>query len=619
MRPLGFADFETAAIGPRPAYPPKPVGIALMSAAIPKGQYFAFGHPTGNNCTEAEARRKAKQFFKEHKVVCHNAGFDLDVAETHWGIEWPREWDDTMLMAFLEDPDSPSLSLKPLGERYLGEKPTEQDRLKEWVLANVKSTNEARGGKMYWAKFICMAPGDLVGRYAVGDDRRTKGLHAKFSKTTLAEPRLAGAYARELKVTKILVDMERRGVPIDVRRLAKDVEKYDDVLRGIEEALWKKLKVPKAQRIRKEDDEKDGFAWGGPNFANRLVESGLVEYLPITKKGNPSTSAESLLTVMPARLAKEFEVRSQIATCLSTFMRPWLEMARETDGLFFARFNQVRDNEMGIGVRTGRLSMSPNLQNVIRSDKDPRVPKLRDYVVPGRRYAALVQRDFSQQELRLLAHYEDGPFLASYLANPDQDGHILVRDLIRETTGIVLDRRPVKDLNFGLIYGQGLALTAEKLGVPKMEAKKLRTAHAQSLPGLPKLQEMLDERSAAKEPIWTWGGRRYYCEEPAYVEKFKRVMDFAYKMLNKLIQGSAADVTKQAMVNYSEAPEAEENPMLMQVHDELILGLRRAGDARRVHGALRGAMLSMDGIAVPMVSDGKLGRVSWHQMVKVKW
>lgn len=617
--PHGYADFETAAIGPRPHYPPKPVGVALMSPRIPKGKYLAFGHPTGNNCTEVDARRQYKAFCREHRVVCHNAGFDLDVAETHWGERWPGTWDDTMLLSFLEDPDSDSLSLKPLAERYLGEPPTEQDRVKEWILANVKGANEKRGGKMYWGKFICLAPGDLVGRYAVGDVRRTRGIHQKFQKTTLAEPRLTGAYARELKVTKILVDMERRGVPIDVRRLERDVKKYDGVLAEIEQFLWQKLKVPKARRIRKEDDEKDGFAWSGPRFAERLLESGLVEYLPLTKKGNPSTSAESLLTVMPAKLAKEFEVASQIRTCLNTFMRPWLVMARETDGLFFARFNQVKDREAGVGATTGRLSMSPNLQNVIRSDKDERVPKLRDYIVPGKKYAALVQRDFSQQELRLLAHYEDGPFLQSYLANPDQDGHILVRDLIRETTGIVLDRRPVKDLNFGLIYGQGLALTAEKLGVERREAKWLRNAHAQSLPGLPALQEMLDERCAAKEPIWTWGGRRYYCEEPAYVEKFNRVMSFEYKMLNKLIQGSAADVTKQAMVNYSETRTARDNPMLLQVHDELILGLLRMSAAKTVHCELRDAMLSMEGIAVPMASDGKLGRVSWHQMEKVKW
>jgi DNA polymerase-1 len=264
--------------------------------------------------------------------------------------------------------------------------------------------------------------------------------------------------------------------------------------------------------------------------------------------------------------------------------------------------------------------MSPNLQNVIRSDKDPRVPVLRDYIVPTPYYKAFAQRDFSQQELRLLAHYEDGPFLRSYMENPDQDGHVLVKGLIQETTGIVLDRRPVKDLNFGLIYGQGLALTAEKLRVPREEAKRLRNAHAQSLPGLPVLQDMLKERERSNEPIWTWGGRRYFCEKPKFIKG--RLWTFGYKMLNKLIQGSAADVTKQAMINYDSLGRiAEENPMLLQVHDEMILGLAKSdvAHAMRVHCALRDAMLGMEGIAVPMKSDGKLGTKSWHQMKKIKW
>lgn len=616
-KPLGAVDFETNAIEARPHYPPKPVGIALQSEKWKKGIYLAFGHPTENNCTEAEARRKTKEFFAEHRVVCHHAGFDLDVAETHWGIKWPAEHEDTMILNFLADPDSPTLSLKPTAERYLKEPPTEQDKLKDWVLANVKGSSDKRGSEKYWAKYICLAPAGLVGRYAIGDVKRTIGLHRFHAKDILTDARLKTAYERALDVTRVLIKMERRGVPVAVKRLRADIRKYDLMLAQIEDALWKKMKVPKSERIRKEDDEDDGFSWSGPNFAKRLVACGLVKELPLTEKGNPSTSADSLKTVMPANLAHEFEVRSQIATCLNTFMKPWLAMAEETDGLFFARFNQVRDNEGGFGARTGRLSMTPNLQNIIRSDKDERVPKLRDYIATSGHYAALIERDFSQQELRLLAHYEDGPFLRSYMENPERDGHLLVRDLIRETTGIELDRRPVKDLNFGLIYGQGLALTAEKLGVPRDEAKRLRQAHADSLPGLPELQDDLKERARKKEPIWTWGGRRHYCEKPKFVKG--RWWTFEYKLLNKLIQGSAADVTQQAMVNYdSLGAFAEENPMLMQIHDSFLNGVRDKRKIAEVHRKLNECMLDVKGITVPMLSDGKSSTTTWHRMKKHK-
>jgi hypothetical protein len=679
--------------------------------------------------------------------------------------------------------------------------------------------------------------------------------------------------------------------------------------------------------VRRADREE--FSWSGVNFAAQLLRSGLVKRLPLTDKGNPSTSAESLAAVMPARLAKEFEVRAQLQTCLNTFMRPWLLQA-EDGGRFYARFNQVRQGDewgKSVGAGTGRLSMTPNLQNVIRSDKDPRVPLLRDYVVSGP-YDYLAQRDYcfsadtealtehgwrllkdldrteriaewrdgvvrfslplayqcveateplvrilgkrstdllvspdhkclcvskgvarfvlakdypigraqqlhagcyhptdpwaltpaaivllcalqadaklvtnkraapravfylkkrrkverlraalrelgishqdnsirskpgfraiklvwpqwlnqwlklpvktfqfdalrdlpletrqeflrelgrwdgtsngrygwgygsvnlantdvvqalaavsgfrstlggrvtragkrfnligltcrtdrthtdrftvsrkrhagllycvtmpwstvivrrngrvmvtgqSQQELRILAHYEDGPFKAAYLADPTQDGHVLVRGLIRDTTGVQLNRRPVKDLNFGLIYGQGLDLTAEKLGVSKDEARRLRRAHAQSLPGLPALQRQLKDRARAGEPIWTWGGRRYFCEKPSFVEKLGRWQTWEYKLLNKLIQGSAADATKQAMVNYRESGADGRWPMLLQVHDELILGVD--GDPRSAHRALAAAMSDVE-FDVPMLSDGKLSRVSWHRMRRVDY
>jgi DNA polymerase I-like protein with 3'-5' exonuclease and polymerase domains len=202
------------------------------------------------------------------------------------------------------------------------------------------------------------------------------------------------------------------------------------------------------------------------------------------------------------------------------------------------------------------------------------------------------------------------------------DAHELTRQLIFATTGMFgdakKDRRPVKDLNFGLIYGQGLALTAEKMGIPRENAKRARAAHARSLPGIPILQAELKERVKANEPIWTWGGRRYYCEEPVFFKG--RWMTFEYKMLNKLIQGSAADCTKQAMVNYEALGDfALYNPLVLQVHDELIALLSQMREERRIHEMMRDAMADVQNINIPMISDGETGRTSYGEMEKVKW
>lgn len=611
MRPLAVVDFETDAIAPRPHYPPRPVGVAIALPGERKGRYYAWGHRDfhtgstsgmGNNCTLAEARKALRQVYRDYRPLCHHAGFDLDVAETHLDCPWPAEFEDSKLLGFLVDPERRTLSLKPLAEHYLGEPPEEQDRLQEWIIAHVPGASRAKGSDKYWAKYICCAPVSVAGPYALGDIGRTRRLFNKFMPIVKAEPQLLRAYEREKRASRVLVKMERRGLPMDVRGLERDIPIVEAALLKIEDALARKLKVKKAER--------EEFKWSGPNFAERLLSSGLVDHLPLTDKGNYSTSAESLLEVMPAALAKEFEVRSQLQTCLSTFMRPWLAMARETGGYFFASFKQIADEDHG--ARTGRLSMTPNLQNVIRGDKDPRVPKLREYVAT--RSGLLVERDYSQQELRLLGHFEDGPLKKAYLKDPTQDGHTLVKFLIQQTTGMVLERRPVKDLNFGLIYGQGLALTAKKMGLPIEDAARARKAHGQSLPGVPALQRDLKRRAQNDEPIWTWGGRRYYCEKPRLMSKGPRKgqwVSFDYKLLNTLIQGSAADVTKQAMVNYDALGAfAEEHPMLLQIHDALLNHARTKGAAREVHRRLAEAMLDIEGVEIPMLSDGKTG-ASW--------
>jgi DNA polymerase-1 len=606
----GVLDFETKRIEARPAYPPEPVGFAIKASDV-KSRYYAWKHPSENNCTWHQARKVLKDFMRSHRIICHHAGFDLDVAETWFGMEWPAEHDDTLILAFLEDPDSFSLSLKPLAVRYLNEPPTEQDAVRDFAIARAKAGDPRFHGatKKTFGAYISECPGNLIGKYAIGDVERTWRLYQRFKRTVLTDKRFRQAYERELKVTRSLIRMERHGLPMATARLKRDVALYQATLKEIESPLLVKMKVP-----AKEWEE---FKWSGSGFAEQLLRSKLVKSLPQTEKGNDSTSAESLAEVLPPALAKEFEVRSQIQTCLNTFMQPWLAQARENDDVFYARFNQVRNgDEWGskTGARTGRLSMTPNLQNVIRSDKDPRVPLLRDYIVRGH-YTYLIQRDYSQQELRLLAHYEDGPFLQSYKDNPGQDAHNLVSELIKNTTGLEIPRRPVKDLNFGLIYGQGLTLTAKKMGVPVEDARRARSAHAASLPGIPKLQARLKKLVELNEPIWTWGGRRYYCEPPIF--KNGRWYNFGYKMLNKLIQGSAADVTKQAMVNWDEHPLSKTNFMLLQVHDELILGAN--DEPKKVHKALAECMADVEGIEVPMLSDGKIGFSSWHRMKKVNY
>jgi DNA polymerase I-like protein with 3'-5' exonuclease and polymerase domains len=179
-------DFESEAIEPRPKYPPIPVGLAIMEDGD-EGVYHAWGHPFGNNNEKDSVGMLLEDILsaEEDEFVFHNAPFDCDIIETHFKIKIP--WNrvhDTMLMAFMMDPYG-ELSLKPLAERHLGEPPTEQEAVRQWLVAHGICHANAKD----WGAHIAKAPGDLVGTYAIGDVRRTLGLY-KFFKPKLAHRRM---------------------------------------------------------------------------------------------------------------------------------------------------------------------------------------------------------------------------------------------------------------------------------------------------------------------------------------------------------------------------------------------------------------------------------------------
>ena len=144
-------DFETQAISPRPHYPPVPVGVAIWEPGR-KPEYLAWGHPTENNCTLAQAKTKLKALWGR-ELLFHNAKFDLDVAETHLGLPLPP-WErvhDTLYLLFLHNPHALSLSLKPASESLLGMPPEEQDAVKAWLLAQgiIKSLKQKDASPLF--------------------------------------------------------------------------------------------------------------------------------------------------------------------------------------------------------------------------------------------------------------------------------------------------------------------------------------------------------------------------------------------------------------------------------------------------------------------------------------
>lgn len=617
-RPL-VVDFETFGVEGRPNYPPQPVGVALMVPGE-KPRYLAWGHPTGNNCRAEYARKELGRLWGRGPLLFHNAKFDVDVAVTTLELPQPK-WDnihDTLPLLFLDDPHAPNLKLKPSAERVLRMKPDEQDAVRDWLVSNqpVPGTRISESEKSLhsFGRYIAYAPGWLVGEYACGDVVRTAKLFDKLWQRCRRRNMLE-AYDRERRLMPALLEMERQGVPVNVRKLTRDVAAYHEVVEKLEH--WLRVRLRCARDINLDS---------GAELLDVLRVAKLVDVkkLPLTETGKPSTSKEALAGAMTdAQVLAVLEYRRHALKCLGTFMGPWLATARKSSGgLIFTQWNSTKQPEGG-GARTGRLSSTPNFQNIPKEFaplfahekkglprapfKLPPLPLVRAYIQAFAGHV-LVDRDYSQQEPRILAHFDGGALLAKYNEEPWIDFHDYAREMLAQQ-GKVYDRRRVKNTNLGLIYGMGVGQLAERNDMSVSEAAELKRAILALYPGLREMYSDMRQRAAKNEPIRTWGGREYYCEPSKVVNG--RFRKFDYKLVNVLIQGSAADCTKEAIIRFA-AKKRRHWRLLLNVHDQLTASVPKH-EWRAGMACMREAMESVE-FDVPMLTEGSVSHTHWNAL-----
>ncbi len=602
-----FLDFETEEIKDKPDYPPKPVGVSVLWNG--KNRYYAWGHPSGNNCTIAAGNTiVSRAWASGEPIVMHNAAFDIAVAMKAFNLpmlSWQRIH-DTMFLLFLTDPHCRDLGLKPAAERLLGLPPNERDEVRDWLVMN----GVCREKDKKWGRFISLAPGDLVGKYAKGDTLRTAKLFHKLY-PEVKNRGMLDAYARERKILPILMQNERDGMRLDCDRLQKDLERYTAAKERADRFLRKKLG----------DINLDSDA----ELADALEYAGVVTQWKLTATGRRSTSKKSLTPDMfsDQKIAQALGYRNRLATCIGTFMEPWLR--RSFNGRLCTTWNQVRNAESGgnAGTRTGRPSTrDPNFLNIPKTFTDkndgyvhpvwlkvPELPLMRVYILPDEG-GVFLHRDFNQQELRILGHFEDGGLMEAYNETPEMDIHTFVGTEIASIVGHEVPRRAVKILNFGMLYGMGLGKLAIDIGTSVDEARGLRNAQMAAIPGLKGISQSIKATVRRGEPIRTWGGREYYVEPPKVVNG--QLRDFTYKLMNYLIQGSAADFTKEALIRYDQAK--VNGRFLVTVYDEINISAPTRHYKEEME-ILRTAMEDVPGLDVPMLSDGKYGP-SWGTLEK---
>ena len=599
MHDIVFLDFETEAIGPRPDYPPRPVGLAIYDpqGKYPNG-YLAFGHTMGNNSTFGEVHEILLDIYKSGRSICfHNAMFDLDVIETHFELPMPayHRIHDTLILAFLHDPHVQSLSLKDLVVTWGLAEPSERDELRDWIIANVP---DAKRKKSTWGAHISKGPVGLVGRYAEADVRLTSQLFYYLAEKVL--PSQLEPYHREIQLLPILLENSRLGVRVD--RVGLSAAK-EQAIKDIEKCtVWVRALLNSPELNVDSDSQLVDSIYQSEHWDKNKA-------WPTTDKGQKQATKEALEEMLTnEHLRDVLRYRANLSTCLSTFIEPWLHSSEKT-GRIYTNWNSVR-GERG-GTRTGRLSSTPNFQNApirypkvnLPADLDVApLPLIRSFILPDEGHK-LVACDFNAQELRIFAHFEGGNLMKQYQQDARADLHTYAATMMTEASGREVSRTYSKGVSFAILYGAGPKKISEMLEVDYEMAKTLMDSYTTAVaPGLKDMQNTMRIRYKLRQPLKTVGGRLVPMEPPKIIHG--RLREFDYKGVNLLIQGSAADQAKAAMILYQQT--RQDSRLLLSVHDELVISVPEEHIEREAN-CLMNAMCNAVTLDVPMVSDYKVG------------
>ncbi|PTN32737.1 DNA polymerase I [Desulfonatronum sp. SC1] len=387
----------------------------------------------------------------------------------------------------------------------------------------------------------------------------------------------------EMPLIPVLVDMERAGVLLDQKALRAFL---DEVQEGLE-------------RLSKSISQRAGGSFNlrsSQQMAEVLFERLGLKTGRKTPGGSRSTSVEVL-----ERLAGEHPIVPEILEyrklekLRSTYLEPLPKLA-DQGGRVHTTFNQL-------AVATGRLSSSnPNLQNIpIRGDQGRRM-RACFTAPPGHE---LISADYSQIELRVLAHLSADPHLRDLFAR-GVDVHsgtaaiLFVKEPEEVTTE---ERRKAKTINFGLLYGMGPQKLGRELGINQQQAKDFMTLYFTRLQKVRDFYEEVVVKAKEQGAVFTLAGRRRTL--PDINSRNDNLAQIARRMaINTVVQGSAADIIKMAMIRVhgDEALRALEARMILQVHDELLL---EAPDAESQGAGERVAelMASVIQLDVPLVVD----------------
>ena len=543
------------------------VGIAVAAGSF-KG-YYPVNHQGGGNLPRSKVFKWIQEVLKTDAAkIMHNAQYDLGwIRSMGWEVKGPII--DTMVTAALVDENRRSYSLNNLSIEMLGEMKSETELKEEAAQRGLDAKAE-----------LWKMPAMAVGFYAEQDAVLTLKLWHHL-KTFVKKEQLQTIWNTEMELLPILIKMREVGIRIDLDKA---------------EILKKQFKTLESSLIT-EIKKLSGIAvdiWAARSVAKAFDAVG-IKY-DLTEKSKAPSFTTNWLTNNEHPLAKLIREAREVNKLHSTFIDSFLRFSHK--GRIHAEINQLRSDTGG--TVSGRLSYSnPNLQQIPARNKE--YGKLiRGLFLPeeGCKWGSF---DYSQQEPRLVVHYAattdkklgglaGADVLIKAYREDDADFHQVVADMAN------IPRTQAKTINLGIFYGMGQAKLAKQLGITVEEAKAILAEYNSKVPFVKQLANRVQKQASETGAVKTIGGRkcRFNLYEPksyglflALTEK-EYIMEhgslssarraMTYKALNRLIQGSAADQVKIAMVNCYKAGHI---PML-QIHDELCFNIESESDEKNI-------------------------------------
>ena len=525
--------------------------------------YYPVHHEQGGNMDKKLVFVWLQELFNQENTtfIFHNAMYDVCWLRSN-GLSIKGKIVDTMIAASLIDENRMSYQLNSLAKFYIGMGKDEK------ILIEAAKEYGVDPKADMWR-----LPAMFVGQYAERDAEATLKLWKRLE-VEIYNQELTDIFSLETRLFPCLVDMRFKGVKVDLEKAQHIkqnlIKREETLIKKIKDLTGIDVEIMAARSIAKAFDKLK---------------------LPYdrTEKSNEPSFTKNFLQNHPHELPQAIAEARELNKAHTTFIDSITKHA--VNGRIHADINQIRSDDGG--TVTGRFSMSnPNLQQI--PARHPELgPMIRSIFIPEDK-CKWGSFDYSQQEPRILVHYaklqnlEGVDEIVDAYQKGDADFHQVVADM----AGI--ERKQAKTINLGLMYGMGKNKLMAELGLMKESAEKLIKQYHTKAPFVKKLMENVSRKANDRGKIRTLLGRACHFDlwqpvqfgvfKPLPLEQARKEYDeplkraFTYKALNKLIQGSAADMTKKSMVSLYE------NGIIphIQIHDEVDISIESVQKAEEI-------------------------------------